>query len=76
MFFKFRIYKKEKSLNLVLMGYKTHVLHHPLKDCHIKVLLKIQEFECEIYVVEFSKRWKFWLFIQEEESIVKKNKIK
>ena len=72
MFFKFRIYKKENSLNLVIMGYKTHVLHVPIKNCHIKFLLKIQEFECEIYVVEFSKRWKFWLFIEVEESVVKK----
>ena len=23
-------------------GFKTHVLHHPIRDCHINILLKIQ----------------------------------
>ena len=26
----------------VRMGCKTHVLHHPISDCHISILLKIQ----------------------------------
>ena len=30
------------SPNLVRMGYKTHVLYHPIKDCHISILLKIK----------------------------------
>ena len=32
---------KEKSPNLVRMGCKTHILHHPIKYCYISILLKI-----------------------------------
>ena len=30
------------SSNLVRMGCKTYILHHPIKDCHINILFKIQ----------------------------------
>ena len=33
---------KNKSLNLVRTGYKIHILHYLIKDCHTNILLKIQ----------------------------------
>ena len=36
------LYNLLKSSNLVRMWYKSHNLHYSIRDCHINILLKIQ----------------------------------
>ena len=42
LWFKVSVYIISMRLNSIRMGCKTYVLHHPISDCHINILFKIQ----------------------------------
>ena len=39
-------------------GCKTHILYHPIRDCHISILLKIQYILSLLTTSRFSKKKK------------------